>query len=89
MNKQYRSPMPANCPDCQLRKEGWFCVLSSELLTSLSALSHAVTYAHGEILFRAGEMPTAGLILCSGKVKQSTMSKEGKVLLLKVAIPER
>ena len=70
-----------------MRKEGWFCALSSELLNSLSALSHLTTYTGGEILFRAGDMPSAGLILCSGKVKLSTMSKEGKVLLLKVAIP--
>ena len=87
LNRQYRSPMPSNCASCQLRKEGWFCALSSELLTSFSALSRVVTYADGEVLFRAGDVPAAGLILCSGKVKQSTMSKEGKILLLKVAVP--
>ena len=32
-------------------------------------------------------MPRGGFILCSGKVKLSTTSKEGKVLVLKVAEP--
>jgi CRP/FNR family transcriptional regulator len=32
-------------------------------------------------------MPRGGLILCSGRVKLSTTSRDGKVLILKMAVP--
>jgi CRP/FNR family transcriptional regulator len=87
MKAQYNFPIIENCANCQLRKQGWFCALSSDLLRSFSTFSRLTTYPAEEILFRAGDMPRGGIILCSGKVKLSTTSKEGKVLVLKVAMP--
>lgn len=45
------------------------------------------TYPGGAILFVEGQMPRGAFVLCSGKVKLSTTSREGKVLILKVAEP--
>src|SRR6478609_11609416 len=39
----------------------------------------------GVVIFVEGQMPRGALVLCSGKVKLSTTSREGKVLILKMA----
>lgn len=83
MNTPYGLPIVENCMTCRLRKDSWFCQLSSDLLRSFSASSHLTTYPGGAILFVEGQMPRGGFVLCSGKVKLSTTSREGKVLILK------
>lgn len=85
MNTPYGLPIVENCTKCALRKKGWFCDLSNDLLRSFSESTHLATYPGGAILFVEGQNPRGALILCSGKVKLSTTSKEGKVLILKVA----
>jgi CRP/FNR family transcriptional regulator, cyclic AMP receptor protein len=45
------------------------------------------TYPGGAILFIEGQMPRGAFVLCSGKVKLSTTSREGKVLILKIVEP--
>jgi len=85
MNTPYGLPIVENCTTCALRKKGWFCHLSNDLLRSFSESTHLATYPGGAILFVEGQIPRGALILCSGKVKLSTTSKEGKVLILKVA----
>jgi CRP/FNR family transcriptional regulator len=87
MNTPYGLHMVENCATCALRKDGWYCALSPDLLKAFAAFSHLTTYPGGAILFVAGQMPRGAFVVCSGKVKLSTTSKEGKVLVLKVAEP--
>jgi CRP/FNR family transcriptional regulator, cyclic AMP receptor protein len=87
MSMPYGLPMVENCTTCSLRKEKWFCHLSHELLHAFSASSHLATYPGGAILFVEGQIPRGGFVLCSGRVKLSTTSKEGKVLVLKIVEP--
>jgi CRP/FNR family transcriptional regulator len=61
--------------------------LSSDVLKAFSACSHLSTYPGDAILFVEGQMPRGGFVLCSGKVKLSTTSRDGKVLILKMAEP--
>ena len=85
MNTPYGLEIIENCLSCKLRKDKWFCGLSSEVLRSFSASSHLSTYPGGAVLFVEGQMPRGGLVLCSGRVKLSTTSRDGKVLILKMA----
>src|SRR5436309_1415500 len=71
----------------KLRRKNWFCGLSPDVLKSFSAASHLSTYPGGAILFVEGQSPRGAFVLCSGKVKISTTSREGKVLILKMAEP--
>jgi CRP/FNR family transcriptional regulator len=57
------------------------------VLKSFSGASHLSTYPGGAVLFVEGQMPRGAFVLCSGKVKLSTTSREGKVLILKMAGP--
>jgi CRP-like cAMP-binding protein len=83
----YGLPIVEDCMHCPLKKESWFCHLSSDLLNSFSGSSHLATYPGGAILFIEGQMPRGAFVLCSGKVKLSTTSREGKVLILKIVEP--
>jgi len=87
MNTPYGLQMIDSCLTCPLRKDGWFCGLSAEGLKRLSSASHLCTYPDGALLFVEGQAPRGAYVLCSGKVKISTTSREGKVLILKIAEP--
>ncbi|HEX7894854.1 MAG TPA: Crp/Fnr family transcriptional regulator, partial [Terriglobales bacterium] len=83
----YGLPIVEDCMHCPLRKESWFCHFSNDLLSSFSASSYLASYPGGALLFIEGQMPRGVYVLCSSKVKLSTTSKEGKVLILKMVEP--
>jgi CRP/FNR family transcriptional regulator, cyclic AMP receptor protein len=85
MNTPYGLEIVDSCLTCKLRQDGWFCSLSPEVLKVFSAASHLSTYPGGAVLFVEGQMPRGAFVLCSGKAKLSTTSREGKVLILKIA----
>lgn len=85
MNTPYGLEISENCVSCKLRKSHWFCALSSGVLQSFSTASHLTTYPGSAILFVEGQMPRGAFVLCSGKVKLSTTSRDGKVLIIKIA----
>jgi CRP/FNR family transcriptional regulator, cyclic AMP receptor protein len=85
MNTPYGLEIIENCVTCKLGKDKWFCGLSPEVLKSFSAPSHLSTYPGGAILFVEGQMPRGGLVLCFGRVRLSTTSRDGKVLILNMA----
>lgn len=80
-------PIPENCAQCKLRKTNWFCGFSSDLLKSFSSASRLTSYPGSFTLFHEGNRPRGAFVVCSGRVKLSTTSREGKVLILKVAGP--
>ena len=85
MNTPYGLEIVESCLTCKLRKDHWFCGLSSDVLRLLGGASHLSTYPGGAVLFVEGQMPRGAFVLCSGKAKLSTTSREGKVLILKIA----
>ncbi len=87
MNTPYGLDIIENCVTCKLRRDKWFCGLSPDVLKSFSAASHLSTYPGAAILFVEGQTPRGIQVLCSGKVKLSTTSRDGKVLILKMAEP--
>jgi len=87
MNTPYGLEIVDNCVSCKLRKEECFCNLSGPVLKAFSAISHQTTYPQGATLFVEGQKPRGMFLLCSGKVKLSTSSRDGKVLILKMAVP--
>jgi len=85
MNTPYGLEIIESCLTCKLRRDKWFCDLSRDGLKSLAEASHLTTFPGGALLFVEGQIPRGAYVLCSGKVKLSTTSREGKVLILKIA----
>jgi CRP/FNR family transcriptional regulator, cyclic AMP receptor protein len=87
VNAPYGMEVVESCLTCKLRKNQWFCALSPGGLESLGEASHITTYPGGALLFVEGQQPRGVYVLCSGKAKLSTTSREGKVLILRIAEP--
>ncbi len=87
MNTPYGLEIVDNCQSCRMKREDCFCNLSAPVLKSFSAISHQTTYPADATLFVEGQNPRGVFLLCSGKVKLSTSSRDGKVLILKMAGP--
>jgi len=85
MNTPYGLNIIDSCVTCTLRKNQWFCGLSPDALKVLADVSHPAIYPGAALLFVEGQTPRGAYMLCSGKAKLSTTSRDGKVLILKIA----
>lgn len=85
MNTPYGLEIVENCQSCKLKREDCSCNLSPVALKNFSAISYQTTYPAEATLFVEGQSPRGVFLLCSGKVKLSTSSRDGKVLILKMA----
>lgn len=85
MKVPYGLEIIESCSGCTSRKPGFFCDFSEPVTRALDQASHRSTLPAGAILFVEGQLPRGLFILCSGKVKLSTTSRDGKVLILKTA----
>jgi CRP/FNR family transcriptional regulator len=85
MRTPYGLEVIESCMGCKASREGFFCRFSSNLLRSVDGASYHSVMPSGALLFVEGQTPRGVYVLCSGKVKLSTTSKEGKVLILKQA----
>jgi CRP/FNR family transcriptional regulator, cyclic AMP receptor protein len=74
-----------SCRHCPASAPGFFCSFSTEVVQSLDKVSQHSVLPAGTVLFVEGELPRGIFILCSGKVRLSTTSREGKMLILKTA----
>ncbi len=85
MRTPYGLDIIESCMSCKSSRDGFFCRFSPAVLRSVDEASHHSVMPGGALLFVEGQTPRGVFILCSGVVKLSTTSKEGKVLILKQA----
>jgi CRP/FNR family transcriptional regulator, cyclic AMP receptor protein len=85
MRTPYGLEIIESCMGCKVSQEGFFCRFSPSVLRSVDEACHHSVMPAGVLLFVEGQTPRGLFILCSGKVKLSTTSKEGKMLILKQA----
>jgi CRP/FNR family transcriptional regulator len=64
-----------------------FCDLHGEALTHFNSLGVPAHVPSGARLFGEAEPGNTVYVVCSGQVKLSCTSKEGKILILKIAMP--
>src|SRR5215831_9691682 len=85
MSSPYGLQITENCLICKLRHSGFFCDLPKNSLEDLERVKYASAYPQGAVLFVEGQ-PTRGVyIVCNGRVKLSTTSRDGKALILRIA----
>lgn len=75
------------CNDCELPSRGFFCNLQKPTLQNLDSLKISNLYPRGSVLFIEGQPSQGVYILCQGRVKLSTCSPDGKVIILQIAEP--
>jgi len=76
-----------NCLTCPVRGEHLFCNLSLNAGQRLNDIKSTAVYPRGAMLFIEGQQPRGVFVLCTGKVKLSTTSREGKTIITKISEP--
>jgi len=74
-----------NCLTCPVREEHLFCNLPVQALQRLNEIKSTAIYPKGAMLFIEGQQPRGVFVLCVGKVKLSTSSREGKTIITKIS----
>jgi CRP/FNR family transcriptional regulator len=74
-----------NCVTCPVREEHLFCNLPLPALQKLNEIRSTAVYPKAAMLFIEGQLPRGVFVLCTGKAKLSTSSKEGKTVILNIA----
>lgn len=74
-----------NCVTCPVRGEHLFCNVSLQAGQRLNDIKSTAVYPKGAMLFIEGQQPRGVFVLCVGKVKLSTTSREGKTIITKVS----
>src|SRR6202140_46834 len=74
-----------NCVSCTVRGEHLFCNLSLQAAQRLNEIKSTAVYPKGAMLFIEGQQPRGVFVLCAGKAKLSTSSREGKTIITKLS----
>src|SRR5919197_421934 len=85
MGTPYGIQITENCLLCKLRESGFFCQLGKPSLEELEKVKYASAYPQGAVLFVEGQAPRGVYVICSGRVKLSTTSRDGKTLIVRIA----
>lgn len=76
-----------NRPPIMFHSDLPFSHLSGAALAQFEAIAPEVSHARGEALFVEGETPRHVYVICSGRVKLSVTSREGRTAILRIAGP--
>ena len=74
-----------NCLTCPVRGEHLFCNLSVQAGQRLNEIKSTAVYPKSAMLFIEGQQPRGVFVLCTGKVKLSTTSRDGKTIITKIS----
>lgn len=85
MRTPYNLSANHDCTVCPERVNRRFCNMPKETVDRMSEITFTSFYPKGSLLFVEGENPRGVFILCSGRVKLTTSSAEGRTLILRTA----
>jgi CRP/FNR family cyclic AMP-dependent transcriptional regulator len=87
MRAPYGLEIIESCLSCPHREDRLFCDLPPPAVQKLAAITSSAAYPKGATLFVEGQSPRGVFVLCSGKVKLSTSSADGRSLILRISEP--
>jgi CRP/FNR family transcriptional regulator, cyclic AMP receptor protein len=87
MRAPYGLEIIENCVTCPHREDRLFCNLLPAAVQRLSAITSASSYPRGATLFVEGQAARGVFILCTGRVKLSTSSSDGRTLIVRISEP--
>jgi CRP/FNR family transcriptional regulator len=74
-----------NCLTCPVREEHLFCNLPPSALQKMNQIKSTAVYPKSAMLFLEGQQPRGVFVLCAGKAKLYTSSREGKTIIVKLS----
>src|SRR5204863_2677217 len=85
MKSPYGLDIIESCLGCTIRQDYLFCNLVPASLKTLDSIKTTASYPKGALLFVEGQLPRGIFIICSGRAKLTTTSKEGKSIIIRIA----
>lgn len=85
MPSPYNLDLHGKCTECTVRTARLFCNMTPASVAALESIKYTGVYPKGSLLFVEGEKPRGVFIICSGRVKLTTSSAEGRKLIVKIA----
>ncbi|MGC1453215.1 MAG: Crp/Fnr family transcriptional regulator [Candidatus Sulfotelmatobacter sp.] len=74
-----------NCAICPVREQHLFCNLSPAAVQRLDDITSAAVYPRDAMLFIEGQQARGAFVLCTGRAKLSTTSRDGKTIITKIS----
>jgi CRP/FNR family transcriptional regulator, cyclic AMP receptor protein len=74
-----------SCLNCHLRSRNFFCDLSQHSLEAFNKVKHAAVFPEHAVVLVEGQNPCGIFVLCQGRAKLSTTSRDGKTLIVRIA----
>ena len=75
------------CTECNYRTLRLFCNLNNDALEHLDKIGIPVALPGRAVLFNEHQRATGVFVVCEGQLKLSAMSREGRVMILRLAGP--
>ena len=85
MRGPYGFDMNESCQNWKAGKESFFAPMGPKAVKDFDAVKSSSAYPEGAVLFLENQDPRGVFVLCSGEVKLSISSREGKTLILRIA----
>jgi len=76
-----------SCLNCHLRSRSFFCDLSQDSIEAFNKIKHAAVFPEHAVVLAEGQSPCGIFMLCQGRAKLSTTSRDGKTLIVRLAEP--
>jgi CRP/FNR family cyclic AMP-dependent transcriptional regulator len=76
----------SECGVCQYRSMRMFCNLSPDALADFDRIGMQTRVPKGTILFQEDDPSNGVIVICSGQAKLSCSSRQGKTLILRIAM---
>ena len=74
-----------SCVKCHLRSRSFFCDLSAPSIAAFNQIKHAAVFPEHTVVLVEGQNPWGIFIVCQGRAKLSTTSRDGKTLIIRIA----
>ena len=74
-----------SCLNCHLRSRNFFCSLSQESIAAFNKIKHAALFPEHAVVLVEGQNPWGMFVLCQGRAKLCTTSRDGKTLIVRIA----
>jgi CRP/FNR family transcriptional regulator len=74
-----------SCLNCRLRSRDFFCDLAPESIEDFNRIKHAAVFPEHAVVLVEGQSAWGIFVLCQGRAKLSTTSRDGKTLIVRIA----
>jgi CRP/FNR family transcriptional regulator, cyclic AMP receptor protein len=80
-------PLAENCIDCEHRTLRLFCNLDQDALQRFDSMGVHVAFPSRTVVFEENQSGNGVFVVCSGQLKLSAISREGRTMILRLAGP--